>query len=111
MNEVEIEHRITELEQRTKSNTHRLDKLDPIVEEIHTMSNTMVQMVQEIKHTNETVKGLDKKMDHMDHRVDEMEKAPAKKYDRAKDKIFDTVLGVIVGFLIAGLMWAAVQAF
>lgn len=31
MNEVDIEHRITEVEQRARSNTHRLEKLEPIV--------------------------------------------------------------------------------
>ena len=105
------EHRLTEVEQRSKSNSHRIDKLEPIVEEIHTMSNTMVQLVQEVKHTNEAVSTIDRKVDRMDSRVDEMEKAPAKKWDRIKDKLLDLVLGAMVGFLIAGILWAAVQAF
>ena len=111
MDEIEIEHRLTETEQRSKSNTHRLDKLEPIVDEIHTMSNTMVQLVQEVKHTNETVNGLDAKVDRMDSRVDEMEKAPGKDWNNAKRTVFNTILGAVAGFLIAGLMWAAVQAF
>ena len=111
MNEIEVEHRITEVEQRTKSNTHRLDKLEPIVEEIHTMSNTMVQLVQEVKYTNEAVKNLDTKVDRMDNRVDAMEKAPAEEWKSTKKKVIDTVIGVIGGFIMAGLIWAAVQAF
>lgn len=106
-----IEHRLTELEQRSKSNSHRIDKIEPIVEEIHTMSNTMVQLVQEIKHTNETVSTIDKKVDRMDGRVDEIEKAPGKKWNSATTAILTTVVGAIIGFLIAGLIWAAVQAF
>ena len=111
MNDLDIEHRMTEVEARAKSNTHRLDRLEPIVEEIHTMSNTMVQLVQEVKHTNETVNNLDAKVDRMDSRVDEMEKTPAKDWSNAKRTVFNTILGAVVGFLIAGLMWAAVQAF
>lgn len=111
MNEIEVEHRITEIEQRSKSNTHRLDKLEPIVEEIHTMSNTMVQLVQEVKHTNETVNNLDLKVDRMDSRVDEMERAPAKDWSNAKKTVVNALIGVVVGFLAAGLIWAAVQAF
>lgn len=111
MNEVEIEHRLTEAEQRCKSNTHRLDKLEPIVNEIHTMSNTMVQLVQEVKHTNETVGNLDTKIDRIDSRVDDMESAPGKEWSNAKRTTFNTVLGAVVGFLIAGLVWAAIQAF
>lgn len=105
------ERRLTEVEQRAKSNSHRIDKLEPIVEEIHTMANTMVQLVQEVKHTNEAVDNLGEKVDRIDGRVDEMEKKPAKKWDGVKDKIIGTALGLIVGFLIAGLLWAAVQAF
>lgn len=111
MNELDVEHRITAVEQRTKSNTYRLDKLEPIVDEIHTMSKTMVQLVEEVKHTNETVNSLNTKVDRMDSRVDEMEKAPADEWRSAKKKVLDTVIGVVVGFLMAGIMWAAVKAF
>ena len=109
--DLDHERRLTEVEQRAKSNTHRLDKLEPIVQEIHTMANTMIQLVQEVKHTNEAVESLDAKVERIDGRVDEMEKSPAKRFNSMRDKIIDTALGIIVGFLIAGLLWAAVQAF
>lgn len=111
MNEVDVEHRITEVEQRTKSNTHRLDKLEPIVDEIHTMSNTMVQLVQEVKHTNEAVVSLDEKVDRMDSRVDDMERAPGREWSNARRALVSAVTGGIVTFLITGLLYAAVQAF
>ncbi len=66
MNELEYEHRITEVEQRAKSNTHRLDKLEPIINEIHTISKTLVQLVEEVRHTNETVQDLDEKVERLD---------------------------------------------
>lgn len=110
-NALNIEHRLTEVEQRSKSNSHRIDNLEPIVNEIHTMSNTMVQLVQEVKHTNEAVSTIDKKVDRMDSRVDEMEKAPAKEWGNVKKTIISTIIGAVVGFLIAGLIWSAVQAF
>lgn len=109
--DLEHEQRLTAVEQRAKSNSHRLEKLEPIVEEIHTMSNTMVQLVQEVKRTNEAVDNLDVKVERIDSRVDEMEKSPGKKWENAKNKVFDTLLGGIAGFLIAGILWAAIQAF
>lgn len=111
MDAISIEHRLTEVEARSKSNTHRIDNLEPIVKEIHTMSNTMVELVQEVKHTNEAVGNLDAKVERMDNRVDEMEKAPAKDYTALKKTVVDKVVGAIIGFLIAGLIWAAVQGF
>lgn len=111
MDELEFERRLTEVTERSKSNTHRLDKLEPIVEEIHTMSQTMVKLVEEVKHTNDTVCALDAKVDRMDSRVDDMEKAPVKEWSNTKRTVFNTILGAIVGFFASGLMWAAVQAF
>ena len=73
--------------------------------------NYWFQLVQEVKHTNETVTNLDAKVDRMDSRVDEMEKAPAKAWESTKKTIIDKVVGAVIGFLIAGLVWAAIQAF
>ena len=42
MDEKETVERLTKVEERSKSNMHRLEKLEPIVDEIHTMSKTMI---------------------------------------------------------------------
>lgn len=110
-NALNMEHRMTEVEQRSKSNSHRLEKVERIADEIHIMSNTMVQLVEEMKHTNEAVSNIDKKVDRMDSRVDEMEKAPGKEWSNVKKAVITAALGAIAAFLIAGLIWAAVQAF
>lgn len=111
MNELDMEHRLTETEERAKSNTRRLDKLEHVVDEIHTMSHTMVQLVEEVKHTNETVSSLNQKVEKMDGRVDEMEHAPGKEWGDAKRALVSAVTGGIVTFLITGLLYAAAQAF
>lgn len=87
MNETEMEHRLTEVESRSKSNTHRIDKLERVTEEIHTMSTTMIQLVEEVKHTNETVSSLNQKVEKMDSRVDDMERAPGKNGATQKNTI------------------------
>ena len=104
MNEIDIEHRLTDVESRSKSNTHRLDKLEPIVDEIHTMSNTMVQLVQEVKHTNETVNNLDAKVDRMDSRVDDMERAPAEDAKKYKSTAVTAVISTIAGAFATGII-------
>ena len=104
MNEIDIEHRLTDVENRAKSNTHRLDKLEPIVDEIHTMSNTMVQLVQEVKHTNETVNNLDAKVDRMDSRVDDMERAPAKDVKTYKTTAITSIISTVAGAFATGLI-------
>lgn len=109
MNELEIEHRITEVEQRAKSNTHRIDKLEPIVNEIHTMSKTMVELVGEVKHTNENVCALDEKIDRMDSRVDEMERAPAEDAKKYKNTAITAIISTVAGALASGLIFLIAQ--
>lgn len=109
MDEIAIEHRITEIEQRAKSNSHRLDKLEPIVEEIHTMSNTMVQLVQEVKNTNETVNSLDEKVDRMDSRVDDMERAPAEDAKKYKTTAITAIISTLAGALATGIIMLVAQ--
>ena len=104
MNEIDIEHRLTEVENRAKSNTHRLDKLEPIVEEIHTMSNTMVALVQEVKHTNETVNNLCAKGDRMDSRVDDMERAPAEDAKKYKSTAVTAIISTKAGAFATGII-------
>ena len=104
MNEIDIEHRLTDVENRSKSNTHRLDKLEPIVDEIHTMSNTMVQLVQEVKHTNETVNNLDAKVDRMDSRVDDIERAPAEDVKKYKSTAVTAIISTIAGAFATGII-------
>lgn len=104
MDEIAVEHRITEIEQRAKSNTHRIDKLEPVVNEIHTMSKTMVQLVEEARHTNQTVNSLDEKVDGLDSRIDDMEKAPAVDMKRYKGTAITSVISTMSGALITGLI-------
>lgn len=108
MQDFEVLERLTKVEERTKGNSHRLDKLEPIVNEIHTMSNTMVQLVQEVKHTNETVSSLDEKVERMDSRVDIMERSPADDMRAYRRTAVTAMISTIAGALAAGLLvWMA----
>ena len=109
MNELDMERRLTEVTERAKSNTHRLDKLEPIVNEIHTMSATMVQLVGEVKHTNDTVCALDEKIDLMDARVDVMERAPAEDVKKYKSVIVTAIISTISTAFAIGLVTMIAQ--
>lgn len=103
--EIECAERLTKVEERAKSNSHRLEKLEPIVEEIHTMSKTMVQLVEEVKYTNETVGSLNDKVEKMDNRVDDMEKAPSIDFKNYKNSAITAIIGTFAGALATGLLF------
>ena len=92
------EKRLTEAEQRSKSNSHRLDKLEPIVEEIHNMSETLVEMTVEMRHTNQNVKDIKEK-------VDVLEQEPAKKWKDSTKAIFNAFLGAMGTALAGGVLY------
>ena len=104
-----FERRLTKTEERAKSNTHRIDKLEPIVGEIHTMSKTMVQLVEEVKNTNENVCSLDRKIDNMDARVDEMERAPAEDVKKYKTTAVTAIISTLSGMIATGFIMMFAQ--
>ncbi len=96
--ELEHERRLTEVEQRTKSNTRRLDKLELLVDEIHKMSETLVEMTIEIRHTNENVEDIKEK-------VEMMEQEPANNWKDSKNAIISAFLGAVGTALAGGLIY------
>lgn len=97
MEEKEIEHRLTEVEERAKSNTKRLDKLEHLTDEIHTMSNTMIKLVEQAKTTNENVEELKDK-------VGKIEREPADNYKQLKKTIWTCIITGIVGAIVGALI-------
>jgi len=92
-----IEHRLTEVEDRSKSNMRRLDKLERVTDEIHTMSNTMVKLVEQTKATNENVHELKEK-------VDAMEKEPAENFKQLKKTIWTGIISTLIGAIVGALI-------
>lgn len=104
MQDFEMLERLTKAEERSKSNTHRLDKLEPVINEIHTMSKTLVQLVEEMKHTNEAVVSLEGKVDRMDSRVDTMERAPADDMMAYRRTAVTSIISAVAGAIATGVL-------
>lgn len=109
MEEIEIMELLTKMEERSKSNTHRLDRLERVTHEIHTMSNTMIQLVEEVKHTNETVGSLDAKVERMGSRVDSMEKLPADDIRAYRRTAVAAIISAMAGAVAAGILSMAIN--
>lgn len=93
---MEIEHRLTEVESRSKSNTHRLDEmekrqddLDELVSTVKVLADREVRVENDVKEIKDDVKSLKQK--------------PIKRWDSIVDKIIITIVVAIMGFLLARL--------
>lgn len=107
--ENEYLERITKVEERSKSNTHRINKLEAIVDEIHTLSKTMVKLVEIVRCTNETVDSLGEKLERMDGRVDMMERIPAEDMKKYKNTAVTAIISTLAGALASGLIFLIAQ--
>ena len=97
MEEINIERRLTAVEQKVEYNSHEIEELKPVVKEINTMSKTMVQLVEQSKQTNENVKDLKQK-------VDKIEKEPAENFKALKKAIWTSIVTGILGAIIGAVL-------
>ena len=66
MTDEELEHRLTDVESRSKSNTHRLDDLERLTDAVNGMNTNIKLTIQQLESTNkslEIVTAQNKKQD------------------------------------------------
>lgn len=95
MEKEEIE-RLVEVEQRSKSNTKRIDTLEERVEDIHSLTLSVREMATEVKIMRQD-------MNKMDNRIIAIEEKPSKRLDSIWGYIVSAVIGGIIGYVFLKL--------
>lgn len=94
---------LTEVEQRSKSNTKRLDKLEVQTDSINELAQSVVKMAEAQKNQTEKIQELKDDVKSIDRKVENLESKPGKKWDKAVDYIICAILGLIVGYVFKGI--------
>ena len=92
--DLEHERRLTQVEQRSKSNTHRLEKLEESTEAINRLATSMEVMLSKQEQVAETVEKLDGK-------VTALEEKPVKRVDNLVDKVIWAICAAVISFVLA----------
>ena len=92
--DLEHERRLTQVEQRSKSNTHRLEKLEESTEAISRLATSMEVMASKQEQVADTVEKLDGK-------VTALEEKPVKRVDGLVDKMIWAVCAAVITFILA----------
>ncbi len=92
--EKDIEHRLTSVEERAKSNTIRLDEVERRQDNLEELTTTVKVLATKEENVERTVGEI--KDD-----VKEMKDKPNKRYDKIIDVIITAVIGVLVGYIFA----------
>jgi hypothetical protein len=87
MDEKDIEHRLTEVEARTKSNTHRLDNLDELVTAVKVLAVREENVENDVKEIKNDVKSLTSK--------------PGKMWESMVEKAMLTFVAAVIGYVLA----------
>lgn len=92
--EKELEHRITAVEDRSKSNQHRLEKVEKRQDELG-------ELVSSVKILAEREENVENDVKEIKEDVKSLTNKPAKRWDSLVDKIILTVAAAVVGFILA----------
>lgn len=107
LNDDEILAKLIETEERSKSNTHRLNNIEQEHGELNKNLNRMATAVEvlaaEQKHSTEEQRKMRETMSETNERVANLEVAPAKDAKKVRDEIIKQIIGVIAGGLIGAV--------
>lgn len=96
MEETEIAGRLSAVEQRSKSNSHRLDTLEKQTEALNTLATSVAVMAERVEITGAKVDGLCTD-------VQELKSEPGKRWKGVVEKVIYIVVAAVVGFILARL--------
>lgn len=92
--DLEHEKRLTAVEERSKSNTKRIDKIEESTEAINRLATSMEVMAERQEQVVDSV-------DKLDCKVTALEQKPVKRWDGIVDKVIWAVLGALVAFALS----------
>lgn len=101
----EMAVKLAETEARSKSNTHRLDKIEDDFDALNKLASAMEVMANEQKHQGEAVAEIKMDVTALGQKVDAIEKKPGKRWDGMVEKIIYGIVGAIVAALGAGIVY------
>ena len=99
MDEAKLEHRLTEIEQRSKSNTKRIDKLEQIQSELKAISTTLVKVGDKVEYLGNSVNTLTRK-------VEATEEQPKKTIGTIKAAIITSIISGLIAIAISVILAA-----
>lgn len=93
---VEMEHRITTIEDRTKSNAHRIEELEKRQNNLDDLVSTVRVLATREENVENDVKEIKKD-------VKDLTNKPVKRWEGIVEKIIMLIVAAIVGYILAQL--------
>lgn len=94
--ELEFAEKLVEIDQRSKSNTHRLEAVEKNQEALNQIATSVAVMAEQQKN-------ISKKVDDIDNKVGAIESKPAKRWDSMVDKLIAALVGAFAAWVLSGM--------
>lgn len=92
--EREFEHRLTAVEDRSKSNQHRLDLMEKRQDDLEELTTTVKVLAVREENVENTVKKIDNKLETLTSK-------PGQRWEKIVETIITVAVSAFVGFLLA----------
>lgn len=103
MTDEELEHRLTDVESRSKSNTHRLDDLERLTDAVNGMNTNIKLTIQQLESTNKSLEIVTAQNKSQDARLAALEKAPGVLGNKLWWTVVAAAIGAYVGWALGFL--------
>lgn len=104
---------LQEVDSRSKSNEHRIDDLESDMKETKNMQITLVKLANGVENmgnqlmdVKQDIQEVKKGQDELSDKVTTLENKPATETKRRFDKIVDKLIWLVIGGLVAGVLYA-----
>ena len=104
MSELTMPERMAKVEERAKSNTHRIDQLESLAAEIHQQNIAITELCGELKRTNDNAEKTAAIVADHDDRLDAIESKPLVLWDKIKIAAASAAVTVAVTAIVGALM-------
>ena len=95
------EHRLTAVEDRSKSNTKRIDKLELESKALTDMAASMKVMAERQEHMGERQDSMAETVEKLDGKVDALEAKPGKRWESIVSEALKLLVAALIGFLLS----------
>ena len=99
MENTEFIERLVETEQRSKSNSKRIDEIEAEVKENRELTVAVKEIATEMKHMRE-------EQNKMNERLKIIEEKPVKEYEETKSQVKKQVISFFVGIILTAIAFA-----
>ena len=96
MEETETAGRLSAVEQRSKSNSHRLEALEKQTEAVNRLATSVAVMAEKVETTGD-------KVDSLCVDVQEIKQKPAKRWETVVGQVISLLVAAVFGYIIARL--------